>query len=578
MKIRHIITSFYFAGGHTLLFVLVAILLLSNSCTRPEKEVFQKHSISRKGMVVTANYLATRVGLDILKKGGNAVDAAIAVQFALAVVYPRAGNIGGGGFLVYRNADGTVKSLDFREKAPADASRNMLVSDSSNQEVLNGGLAVGIPGTVAGMWEMYNSLNPNLAFGDLLQPAIKLAREGFAITESEAERLNKFKQLFLGNNEYPIPFVKEGLWISGDIIKQAELANMLERIAEEGPDAFYKGGNAIYLTQAVRNRSGIIRIQDLAAYKPVWRDAISSTYKKYRIHSMAPPSSGGLTLVQILKMIEPFSLEMSGWDSAYNIHLIVEASKRAFANRATYLGDPDFVKIDQANLISPVFLSNQMLEYNPNFATQVKSIGQKTPSGPQKEHYETTHFSIVDGSGNAVAITTTLNSNYGSGIFVKEGGYFLNNQMDDFSIAPGIPNQYGLVGAEANAIEGNKRMLSSMSPTIIEKEGELYMVLGAPGGPTIISSVLLVFLNVAEFELPLAEAVATGRFHHQYLPDEIVMEDMNWNPDILKSLESRGHKIRKIKSMGAIAAIRVLQDKTLEGAADPRDESHAQGL
>lgn len=556
----------------------VGLLLLFQACTRPPKEVFQKHSISRKGMVVTAHYLATQVGLDIMQKGGNAVDAAIAVQFALAVVYPRAGNIGGGGFLVFRNSEGSVKSLDFREKAPADAHRNMFVSDSTHKEQLQSGLAIGIPGTVAGMWEMYNSLNPNLTFAELLQPAIKLARDGFSITEAEAERLNKFKQLFLDNNDYPIPFVKDQEWVSGDFIKQDALAGMLQRIADEGPDAFYKGGNAIYLTQAARNKSGIIRIQDLASYKPIWRDAISSAYKKYTIHSMAPPSSGGLTLIQILKMIEPFSLELNAWESAYNIHLVVEASKRAFANRATYLGDPDFVKMDQSNLISPAFLTNQMLEYNPNFATEVASIDKQQRAVSPKEHYETTHFSIVDGAGNAVAITTTLNSNYGSGIFVKEGGYFLNNQMDDFSIAPGIPNQYGLVGSEANAIEGNKRMLSSMSPTIIEMDDELFMVLGAPGGPTIISSVLLVFLNVAEFNLTLADAVGNRRFHHQYLPDEIVMEDKDWNPEVLKSLESRGHKIRKIKSMGAIAAIRVLQDKTLEGAADPRDESHAQGL
>ncbi|MBK7428741.1 MAG: gamma-glutamyltransferase [Saprospiraceae bacterium] len=559
------------------MYAFATLFLLTQSCTTPERDVFQKHSISRKGMVVTAHYLATQVGLDILQQGGNAVDAAIAVQFALAVVFPRAGNIGGGGFLVYRNSEGLVQSLDFREKAPSDAYRDMFLSDST-ESVMESGLAVGIPGTVAGMWEMYHSLKPNLAFGDLLQPAIELAREGFAITEAEAERLNKFKQLFQDNNDYPIPFVKETKWVTGDLLRQTELANMLERIADEGADAFYKGGNAIYLTQAVRNLSGIIRIQDLSSYKPIWRDAVSSTYKKYTIHSMAPPSSGGLTLIQILKMIEPFSLEMNAWDSAYNIHLVVEASKRAFANRATFLGDPDFVAIDQNKLLSTAFLTNQMLEYNPNFASDVKAIDRNLPAASPKEHYETTHFSIVDAAGNAVAITTTLNSNYGSGIFVKEGGYFLNNQMDDFSMAPGVPNQYGLVGAEANAIEGNKRMLSSMSPTIIEEDGALFMVLGAPGGPTIISSVLLVFLNVAEFELPLAEAVANRRFHHQYLPDEIVVEDMDWNPEVLKSLEERGHKIRKITSMGAIAAIRVLQDKTLEGAADPRDESHAQGL
>jgi gamma-glutamyltranspeptidase/glutathione hydrolase len=577
MNIQSMFLSINFPGKKSIVYAFATLFLLTQSCTTPEKDVFQKHSISKKGMVVTAHYLATQVGLDILQQGGNAVDAAIAVQFALAVVFPRAGNIGGGGFLVFRNAEGDVKSLDFREKAPSDAFRDMFLTDST-KSILESGLAVGIPGTVAGMWEMYHSLKPNLPFSDLLQPAIGMAREGFAITEAEAERLNTYKQLFLDNNDYPIPFVKEATWLTGDLLKQTELANMLERIAEEGPDAFYKGGNAIYLTQAVRNKSGIIRIQDMSSYKPVWRETVSSSFKKYTIHSMPPPSSGGLTLIQILKMIEPFSLELNAWESAYNIHLVVEASKRAFANRSIYLGDPDFVNIEQNKLLSAAFLTNQMLEYDPNFATEINAIEQKLPAGLPKEHYETTHFSIVDAAGNAVAITTTLNSNYGSGIFVKEGGYFLNNQMDDFSIAPGIPNQYGLVGAEANSIAGNKRMLSSMSPTIIESDGELFMVLGAPGGPTIVSSVLLVFLNVAEFELPLAEAVASRRFHHQYLPDEIVVEDMGWNPEVLKSLEERGHKIRKIKSMGAIAAIRVLQDKTLEGAADPRDESHAQGL
>jgi len=559
-----------------LLFLSITLLW---QCGGPEKEFYQKQSFSRKGMVVTAHHLATKVGLDILRQGGNAVDAAIATHFALAVVYPRAGNLGGGGFMVYRGQEGQVRTLDFRETAPLRASRNMYfpVEADSSFSSLEGGLAVGVPGSVAGMWAMWQELSPLLAFDVLLAPAIELAEKGFRISVGEADRLNEFKEVFRRYHPAESPFLKKEAWEAGDLLVQTVLAKTLKLIAKEGGEAFYSGRTAADLVMEVNRFGGILSISDLENYQVKWREPVGISYKQYQVYTMGPPSSGGVTISQTLKMIEPFSLEKESLHNSYNVHLCVEASKRAFVDRALYLGDPDFVDISTEDLLSGPYLFEKMKSYQPNKATKVGGDVHANISVDQ-ESFETTHFSIVDSYGNAVAITTTLNSNFGSKVWVSGGGYFLNNEMDDFSIKPGQPNQFGLIGGEANAVAPNKRMLSSMSPTIITKDGQLYLILGSPGGPTIISSVFQVFLNVSEFGMMLADAIALGRFHHQWAPDEIWLERGSFDSDLIESLKQKGHRIKEVNRMGAVAAILRHKTGSYEGAADVRDESHAQGL
>jgi len=563
-----------------LMFICTLVLFQILSCQSPDKEYFQKQSFSRKGMIVSAHHLATKAGLDIMRKGGNAVDAAIATHFALAVVYPRAGNLGGGGFLLYRDKEGKVKALDFRETAPAASGRDMFLDEDGNPVTglsTEGGLAVGVPGSVAGMWEMYQSLETKLTFQELLAPAIELAENGFKISQDEADRLNTYREEFVRNNPFDMPFVKTQPWERGDLLVQKDLAATLRKIEQEGAAGFYRGENAELLANTVEQRGGILSLKDLSAYKTIWREPTKVSFKQYSIFTMPPPSSGGITLGQILKMMEPFSLESNTLHTSYNLHLFVEASKRAFADRAVYLGDPDFVPVPIAQLFNGKYLMEKMNSYSPEMATRV----EQTLSGNVKvdmERFETTHFSITDTEGNSVSITTTLNGNFGSKVWVKDGGYFLNNEMDDFSIKPGAPNQFGLIGGEANAIAPGKRMLSSMAPTIIEKDGEFFMTLGSPGGPTIISSVAQVFLSVSEFGMILADAVAMGRVHHQWTPDEIWVERDRLSSRIIGELEAKGHSIKMVERMGAVAAIVRHQTGSFEGAADPRDESHAEGL
>lgn len=564
-------------------YVLFATLVLIQilSCQGPDKELYQKQSFSRKGMVVSAHHLATKIGLDIMRKGGNAVDAAIATHFALAVVYPRAGNLGGGGFLVYRSKDGDVRTLDFREMAPSASGRDMFVDSSGNPVVglsTEGGLAIGVPGSVAGMWEMYQKLQPNLPFQELLSPAIELAENGFRISQDEADRLNTYRDAFLRNNSFvDMPFIKREQWERGDLLVQKKLASTLHKIAAEGAAGFYNGENAEALVEKVTEKNGVLSLNDLSDYKAIWREPIEVSFKQYNVFSMPPPSSGGITLAQILKMMEPFSLDSNSMHTSYNMHLFVEASKRAFADRAVYLGDPDFVSVPILELLNNDYLIGKMKGYSPEQASQV----EPTLSGNvkvDKEHFETTHFSITDADGNAIAITTTLNGNFGSKVWVPNGGYFLNNQMDDFSIMPGVSNQFGLIGGDANAIAPGKRMLSSMAPTIIEKDGAFFMSLGSPGGPTIISSVAQVFLNVSEFGMVLADAVAIGRVHHQWTPNEIWIERNRISENIVSELELKGHSTRMVERMGSVNAIVRHPSGSFEGAADPRDESHAEGL
>lgn len=522
--------------------------------------------------VVSPHPLASDIGVDILQKGGNAIDAAVAVQFALAVVYPRAGNLGGGGFMLIRQADGTAHALDYREKAPAAAGRDMYL-DSTGTVIeglsRHGHLAAGVPGSVAGLLKAHEKFGNIKDLRILLAPAIRLAQEGYRISEAEAARLNRFQDDFKKYNDTPNPFIGD-TFTEGSLLRQELLAQTLMKIQQHGKDGFYRGSVAQAIVEEMKSGNGVISLADLQAYEAKWRAPISAAYKNYRILSMSPPSSGGIALAQMLKMVDPYPLKDYGLHSAPAVHLMAEAERRAFADRAEYLGDSDFYEVPTDSLLSLTYLQSRMADFDQAAATASDSVSAGD-FFPKKESFETTHTSIVDKDGNAVSVTTTLNSNFGCKVWVDGAGFFLNNEMDDFSAKPGVPNQFGLVGAEANAIQPGKRMLSSMTPTIIEKDGTLFMVLGAPGGSTIITAVFQVFLNVAEFGLPLEEAVNAGRFHHQWLPDEILIEKGTLPDSTRQQLESMGHRFREIERMAVIKAIHRLPSGKLQGVGDFRN-------
>jgi len=531
--------------------------------------------MGEKAMVVTAHPLASEVGLDIMRQGGNAVDAAVAVQFALAVVYPVAGNIGGGGFMVIRNADGTSTTLDYREKAPLAAYRDMYLDKDGNavpELSRRGHLSVGVPGTVTGMSQASAEYS-NLPFRDLVKPAIRLAKYGFALTEREAKGLNRQQEYFTKYNSHTTPFQQKEEWKTGDILIQTDLANTLQRIHDDGADGFYKGKTADLLVAEMQSANGIITHKDLEEYEAVWRDPIVSDYKEYRIISMPPPSSGGIILAQLLNMIEPYPVAEWGFQSTESVHLITEAERRAYADRATHMGDNDFYKVPVNQLITKEYALKRMADFDPKKA----SVSKNMSAGEFKESEETTHYSIVDAEGNAVSVTTTLNSGFGSKVVVKGAGFLLNNEMDDFSAKPGAPNVYGLVGGEANAIQPEKRMLSSMTPTIVEKNDDLFMVVGTPGGSTIITSVFQTFINVAEYGLSLKDAVHNPRFHHQWLPDRISVEEDALSPEQRATLEKMGHQIKERGYIGRVEAILIHPDGKLEGVADIRGDDSAAG-
>lgn len=533
--------------------------------------------MGEKAMVVSAHPLASEVGLEVLRQGGNAVDAAVAVQFALAVVYPVAGNIGGGGFMVIRNADGTSTTLDYREKAPLAAHRDMYLDDKGNAVAelsRRGHLAVGVPGAVAGMIQA-NAEHGLLPFENLVKPAIRLARHGFALTEREAKALNRQQEELAKYNTHTTLFQREKAWETGETLTQTDLANTLQRIHDNGFDGFYKGETADLIVAEMQSANGIITHEDLEKYEAVWREPIVSDYKEYQIISMPPPSSGGIVLSQLLNMIEPYALSEWGFQSTKSIHLITEAERRAYADRAEHMGDSDFYEVPVNQLIEKEYATKRMTNFDPKKATPSSDI---SAGKVMEESEETTHFSIVDVAGNAVSVTTTLNSGYGSKVVVKGGGFLLNNEMDDFSAKPGVPNLFGLVGGEANAIEPEKRMLSSMTPTIIEKNNELFMVVGTPGGSTIITSVFQTFINVVEYGLPLKDAVHNPRFHHQWLPDMIFTEENAISQEERESLEKMGHQIKTRGNIGRVEAILIYPDGKLEGVADRRGDDSAAGL
>ncbi len=576
--LKNLFTSrFYF------LFPLIVAIstLLVNCRTTPKEsqEEIVKSAISKKAMVVSAHPLATKVGVNILKKGGNAVDAAIAVQYALAVVYPRAGNIGGGGFMVIRTKTGEYASLDYREKAPKASSRDMYLDETG--KVIsglsrNGHLAIGVPGTVDGLFKAHKKYGKLTDFEQLIQPAIDLAANGFILTPMEIARLNRYKKDFERYNTSKNVFTPENTWKKGDRLVQKDLANTLSLIRNKGRAGFYEGITASKIIAEMKAGKGIITHEDLQSYQAKWRVPMIGNYKNYKIISMGPPSSGGIALLQLLKMMEPYPLAQYGFQSEEAIHLMVEAERRVYADRAKHLGDGDFYNVPQDALLDAEYIAEQMADFTAMTATKSKAIAAGDFALPL-ENFETTHTSIIDEAGNAVSVMTTLNSSYGSKVLVSDAGFFLNNEMDDFSAKPGVPNQFGLVGNEANAIEPEKRMLSSMTPTIIEKDEQLFMVIGSPGGSKIITTIFQVFLNVAEFGMPLDQALFAKRFHHQWLPDVIMYEKGGLNPETIQSLQAMGHSFKEVDYISRVKAIHVLPEKTLNGVGDNRSEDHAEG-
>jgi gamma-glutamyltranspeptidase/glutathione hydrolase len=564
-----------------LLTLLITVVLFSGckkDVAHTVEEVNTRGLITEKAMVVSARKEASQIGAEILKLGGNAFDAMMATEMALAVAYPYAGNLGGGGFLVYRLADGKKGALDYREKAPLAGTKDMYLDKNGNviQDLSTvGSMAVGIPGTVAGIFEAQERFG-KLEISQILKPVINLARYGYIITEKQASRIAHYDSLIRAVNGKEILYNNN--LKAGDKLINLELAATLQRIEEHGRDEFYKGETGQRLVKYLQSKGSIITLEDLEKYEAKWRDPISFQYDDLTITSMSPPSSGGICLSQIMKMAEPFDLKDYGHNSLKTIQVLVEAEKRAYADRSFYLGDPDFVDIPIETLTSNVYLQNQMKGFSFDKPTAVDSIAHGHIAGYESD--ETTHYSIVDQFGNAIAVTTTLNGGYGSKLFVDELGFFLNNEMDDFSSKPGEPNYYGLIGAKANSIAPEKRMLSSMTPTIVEKNGDFYMSVGTPGGSTIITSVLQTILNVHEFELTMQQAVNAPRFHNQWLPDEIRMEPHVFDKKIIQQLKDLGYTINETKSpiIGIVDGILMLEDGTLEGGADKRGDDTAVGF
>ncbi|WP_335966104.1 gamma-glutamyltransferase [Galbibacter sp. PAP.153] len=552
------------------LLLLLSILIIS--CKS------EKGLVAKSAMVVSARAEASKIGSDIMEQGGNAFDAMIATKFALAIAYPFAGNLGGGGFMVYRLNDGRNGSLDFREKAPLAATKNMYLDSLGNvipNKSIVGATAVGVPGSVSGLFAIHKKFG-TLPMEKLIQPAINMANRGVVVTKKQANRLKHYQKLIKEVSGDTVLFAHN--FKEGDTIKYTALAHTLEIIKEKGEAGFYKGDIAEKIAAFIQKNGGLITKEDLARYNAVWRDPVVFSYKDLKIISMGPPSSGGITLAEIMKMIAPYKVDKLGHNSVKAIQLITEAERRAYADRAYFLGDPDFVEVPEKKLLSDDYLNERMNDFSFKAATPSSEVSHGEIE--IVESNQTTHFSIVDTSGNAISVTTTLNGAYGSKLYSEELGFFFNNEMDDFSAKPGVPNMFGLLGAEANSITPEKRMLSSMTPTIVEKNGNLLMVVGTPGGSTIITSVLQTILNVYEFNMGMQEAVNQPRFHHQWLPDEILMEPNGFEKEKVETLKALGYQINESKAriIGLVDAILVLKNGTLEGGADKRGDDTAIGF
>jgi gamma-glutamyltranspeptidase/glutathione hydrolase len=570
-----------------LVFCCLSALLAANMAAAPLRPTHAPHAI-----VTSVHELASRAGIEMLRAGGNAVDAAVATGFALAVVHPQAGNLGGGGFLLLRDATGETRFIDFREKAPAAATENMyldahgnVLPDSSKDSSVVGYKSIGVPGSVAGLVYAEKKYG-KLSLGKVIAPAIKLAREGFPLAYEDTQDLKEDAYLAQFPESKRI-FLREGHYYQpGELLKQPELAHTLERIAKN-PDDFYHGAMARELAAAIHKGGGLVTAADLAAYEVKEREPIRGSYRSYDIISAPPPSSGGVALIEILNILEGFDLAKLGNRSADTIHLTSEAFRRAFYDRADFLGDPDFAKVPVAQLIDKKYAAAWRDSIDLNHASpskdlkrpvfsELERVAQSRPIAV-REPENTTHYSVVDAEGNAVSVTTTLNDSFGSRVTATGLGFLLNDEMDDFAAKQGVPNAYGLIQGPANAIGPGKRPLSAMTPTIVLKNGKLFLVLGSPGGPTIITTVANVLIGVVDFSLDIAEAVNAPRFHHQWLPDEILVED-RLSPDTMNVLGSKGHQL-KVEHFWGDGECIMVDPKTGErlGASDGRNNGKAVG-
>jgi gamma-glutamyltranspeptidase / glutathione hydrolase len=557
----------------SIFFALIVYTCIGN--TAPKSPVHVSH-----GMVVAAEPLAARVGQKILEQGGNAIDAAVATGFALAVTYPGAGNIGGGGFMVIRFADGRTAAIDYREQAPAAAARRMYLDSAGNflpEKSTYGHLAVGVPGSVAGMLEALKKFG-TMNRAAVMAPAIALAGNGFPLHSRLASSL---KSMIPSFSKFPgsvRSFTHNGAAMrEGEMWKQPDLAGTLRLIARNGEDGFYRGRVADQLVAEMKRGGGLITHSDLEHYRPVFRDVVRGTYRGYDILSMSPPSSGGIALIQLLNILEPFDLHAYGWNSAKTVHVMTEAMRRVYADRAEFLGDPEFYSVPLRELVSKQYADVRRSSIDTLRASPSASISHGNPVG--HESNETTHYSVADKYGNCVSVTTTLNGGYGSCVTVEGAGFLLNNEMDDFSAKPGTPNMFGLIGNEANAIAPGKRMLSSMTPTIIVKNNEPFMVIGSPGGSTIITTVLQVILNVVDFGMNIQQAVDAPRIHHQWLPDILYYEKGALSEETIAKLRGMGHTLEQRAGTQGLAEGLLFdaKKKTIDGASDSRGYGEAAG-
>jgi gamma-glutamyltranspeptidase/glutathione hydrolase len=549
-------------------FFYLLVLVLFIQCNPSPKASIQ-------AAVVSARIEASEAGKTVMMQGGNAYDAMVATSFALTVVYPVAGNITGGGFFVYRTAKGETGTLDYREMAPLKATKDLYLDEEGDvipKLSTVGGLAVGIPGAVAGILEVHRKMG-SLPLNQLLAPAIKLAEEGYIVSEKQAKSFKLYRDIFIEVNGKDTFFAQEHK--AGDRIINLPLAKTLKVIAAKGETGFYQGWVAEAMVNKIQATGGILSLDDLKAYSPKWRDQVKFEYKDLKVISMAPPSSGGICLGQMMQMVAPYDLKKMGHNTAESMHLMIEAERRSYADRSYFLGDPDFVSVPQAHLIDKSYNAERMMSYSQEKATPSSEVAHGDIIIVESD--ETTHFSIVDKDGNAVSVTTTLNGAYGSKVYVDELGIFMNNEMDDFSSKPGVPNMFGLTGTEANSIAPKKRMLSSMTPTIVEKDNQLYMVVGTPGGSTIITSVFQTILNVYEHGMDMQAAIDAPRFHHQWLPDLVVLEPNKFDDVVINNLKYKGHNVEAKYSriIGKVDAILVDENGVISVGADPRGDDAA---